>query len=119
LEFEPSKVPAKVRKALSSIEERLKLPLLSGSAEYQALQDANSGTAALSASVPKMGSVGRKARHERDDLLVAKELRCGGTRDGFGSTAKSSEGRVEVDRGETGKTHRIWWNRTPSDCGGR
>jgi hypothetical protein len=35
LEFDSSKTPAKVRKALSSIEDRLKLPLISGSPEYQ------------------------------------------------------------------------------------
>jgi hypothetical protein len=35
LEFDSSKIPAKVRKALSSIEDRLKLPLISGSPEYQ------------------------------------------------------------------------------------
>jgi hypothetical protein len=54
LEFNPSKVPAKVKKALSSIEDRLKLPLISGSPEYQAIQDAKSGITVLRASVPKM-----------------------------------------------------------------
>ena len=53
LEFDPSKVPAKVRTARSSIEERLKLPLISGSPEYQAIQDAKSGMAVLRASIPK------------------------------------------------------------------
>ena len=54
LEFDSSKIPAKVRNALSSIEERLKLPLLSGSPEYQAIQDAKSRITALRASIPKM-----------------------------------------------------------------
>jgi hypothetical protein len=53
LESDSSKIHAKVRKALSSIEERLKLPLISGSPEYQAIQDAKSGMAVLRASIPK------------------------------------------------------------------
>jgi hypothetical protein len=56
LEFDSSKIPAKVRKALSYIEERLKLPLRSGSPEYQAIQDARSGVTVLRASIPKMAS---------------------------------------------------------------
>ena len=54
LEFDSSKVPAKVRKARSSIEERLKLPLIPGSPEYWALHDAKSGIAVLRASIPNM-----------------------------------------------------------------
>jgi hypothetical protein len=54
LEFNPSKMPAKVRKAVSSIEERLKLPLLSGSPEYRAIQDAKSGITVLKANIPKL-----------------------------------------------------------------
>jgi hypothetical protein len=54
LEFNSSKMPAKVRKAVSSIEERLKLPLISGSPEYQAIQDAKSGITVLKASIPKI-----------------------------------------------------------------
>jgi hypothetical protein len=56
LEFDSSKTPAKVRKALSSIEDRLKLPLISGSPNirYQAIQDAKSGITVLKASIPKM-----------------------------------------------------------------
>jgi hypothetical protein len=54
LEFDSSKISAKVRKAISSIEERLKLPLISGSPEYQAIQDAKSGITVLKASIPKM-----------------------------------------------------------------
>ena len=54
LEFDPSKVPAKVRTALSSIEERLKLPLLSGSPEHRAIQDAKSGITVLKANIPKL-----------------------------------------------------------------
>jgi hypothetical protein len=55
LEFDSSKIPAKVRKALSSIAERLNLPLISGSSEYQAIQDAKSAITVLRASIPKMG----------------------------------------------------------------
>jgi hypothetical protein len=54
LEFDSSKIPAKVKKALSSIEDRLKLPLILGSPEYRAIQDAKSGIAVLRASIPKM-----------------------------------------------------------------
>jgi hypothetical protein len=52
LEFDPSKIDAKIGEALSSIEERLKLPLIYGGLEYQAIQDARSGITVLQAGVP-------------------------------------------------------------------
>jgi hypothetical protein len=54
LEFDSSKIPVKARKALSSIEGCLKLPLISGSPEYRAIHDVKSGIAVLRASTPKM-----------------------------------------------------------------
>jgi hypothetical protein len=54
LEFDPSKISAKVRQALAAIEERLKLPLVSGSPEYHAIQDAKSRITVLKANIPKM-----------------------------------------------------------------
>ena len=54
MEFDPSKIAAKVREALSSIEDRLKLPLIFGALEYQAIQDARSGISVLKASIPKV-----------------------------------------------------------------
>jgi hypothetical protein len=53
-EFDPSKIAARVRVALSSIEERLRLSLICGDPEYQAIQDARSGITVLKTSIPKM-----------------------------------------------------------------
>ena len=54
LEFDPLKISSKVRKALAAIEERLKLPLVSGSHEHHAIKDAKSRLAVLKANIPKM-----------------------------------------------------------------